>query len=186
MLVFILLVGGVLTTALVAVDSYTAPIIARNQEIKRKATILKAFGIAYTEDDIDQVFPDNIMLNEGQGTKEFYTSKDGRYAFIFTGSGLWGPIIGVLAMEQDTKTIQNIEIMQQEETPGLGSRIAERDFLDRFKDKIFEPELALVPEGQSGASDEIDGITGATMSCKALIGILNQQYGEFNTSVAGN
>lgn len=185
MLVFILLLGSGLTTALVAMDYYTAPIIKRNQEIKKNRTILKVFGIESTEEEIERIFPENITVKEGRNGEELYLSKDGRQAFIFKGSGFQGTITGVIAMAQDLKTIQNIEIIKQVETPGLGSRIAERNFLDQFNGKIFEPELTLVPEGQGAASDKIDGITGATMSCKALIGILNQQYGEFSASVAG-
>jgi Na+-transporting NADH:ubiquinone oxidoreductase subunit C len=187
MLVFILLLGGVLTTLLVAVDTYTAPIIQRNQELKQKTTILKVLKIDFdpkNSENIEQLFQDNVTLENTQ-PKAHYLTKDGRKAFIFSGNGFMGPIIGVLSMETDDQTINNIEIIQQEETPGLGSRITERPFLDRFAGKTFSPELTLVPEGQSDSQTEIDGITGATMSSKALASILNQQYGEFSASIAG-
>ncbi|MBD3305343.1 FMN-binding protein [candidate division KSB3 bacterium] len=184
MLGFILLLGILLTTTLVAVDSFTAPMIQRNEEIKRKTTILKAFNIDYTEENLDQVFPEQITM-KGSAGQRYYVSDDGRFAFIFTGAGLWGPIEGVLSMEKDVRTIYNIELIRQEETPGLGSRIAERDFLNRFQEKQFSPELAMVPEGQSDAQNEVDSITGATMSSKALIEILNQQYEQFSNTVSG-
>ncbi len=187
MLVFILLLGGVLTTLLVGVDTYTAPIIQRNQELKQKTTILKVLKIEFdpkNSENIEQLFQDNVTLENTQ-PKPHYLSKDGRKAFIFSGTGFMGPIVGVLSMGADDQTINNIEIMQQEETPGLGSRITERKFLDQFAGKTFKPELTLMPEGQSDSQTEIDGITGATMSSKALTRTLNQQYGEFYQSVAG-
>jgi Na+-transporting NADH:ubiquinone oxidoreductase subunit C len=105
--------------------------------------------------------------------------------FLFAGSGLWGPIEGVLAMDEDLKVIKRVEIMHQEETPGLGGRIAERAFLDRFDEKSFKPQLELVSEGQSAETNEIDSITGATMSCEAFIGILNDHYEQFSMIVSG-
>jgi len=182
MFVFIIVLGTILTTLLVAVDSYTKPMIDRNAELKRKTTILQAFEIPYDAETIEQAFADNIR-GRGTGGEKYYLSKDDTVAFIFGGSGLWGPITGVLAMNPDMQEIQRIVIMHQEETPGLGSRIAERDFLDRFTTKVFGTGLMLVPEGKSNSNSEIDGITGATMSSEALIGILNEDYVQFNQIV---
>ncbi len=179
MFVFIIVLGTILTTLLVGVDSYTKPMIERNAELKRKVTILQAFEIAYNADTIEQAFTDNVR-GCGTGEEKYYLSKDDTVAFIFEGSGLWGPITGVLAMDRDLREIQRIVIMHQEETPGLGSRIAERDFLDRFTTKAFGNGLILVPEGKSSSNSEIDGITGATISSEALIGILNEDYAQFS------
>ena len=184
MLVFIVILGSILTTALVAVDSYTTPMIERNGELKRKVSILQAFDIPYENETIDQVFLDNVR-GRGTGETKYYLSKDGMIGFLFTGSGLWGPIEGVLAMDEDLKVIKRVEIMHQEETPGLGGRIAERAFLVRFGEKSFRPQLNLVSEGQSVEANEIDSITGATMSCEAFIGILNEHYEQFSMIVSG-
>ncbi len=184
MFVFIIVLGTVLTTLLVGIDSYTKPIIERNAELKRKATILQAFEIPHDAETIEQAFADNIR-GRGTGEEKYYLSKDDTLAFIFEGNGLWGPITGVMAMNRDMQKIQRIVIMHQEETPGLGSRIAEREFLDRFTAKAFGAGLLLVPEGKSSSNSEIDGITGATMSSEALIGILNEDYAQFSLIVAG-
>ena len=184
MVVFIVILGSIFTTTLVAVDNYTAPIIARNEELKRKASILKAFVIPYKEEEIEQIFLENVTV-KGEDEKSYYVSQDGTIAFLFTGSGLWGPIKGALAMNQDMKTISRVEIIYQEETPGLGSRIIEEAFLNRFKDKTFAPHLKMLPEGQAKGNDEIDGITGATMSSEALIAILNNQYEQFSVMISG-
>lgn len=184
MFVFIIILGSVLTTVLVAVESYTTPTIERNAELKRKSSILQALEIPYNIESIEQVFLDNIR---GRGTddEKYYIVEDGRLAFLFGGSGLWGPIAGVMAMDGDMRNIKRVEIMHQEETPGLGGRIAEREFLDRFNEKIFAPVLALVPEGKAVAENEIDSITGATMSGEAFLNILNGSYEKFSLIVAG-
>ncbi len=185
MIVFIIVLGTILTTSLVGVDTYTRPIIEKNEESKRKASILQAFEIPYyKKETIEDVFLENIR-GRGSGEKKYYVSKDGMIAFLFTGTGLWGPIEGVLAMDADMKFIKRVEILHQEETPGLGGRIAERAFLTRFNGKMFTPQLNLVPEGKSSAANEIDSITGATMSSEAFIGILNEHYEQFSVIVSG-
>ncbi|MGA1869485.1 MAG: FMN-binding protein [bacterium] len=184
MIIFIVILGTILTTALVAVDNYTAPIIARNEDMKQKESILKAFEIFHTRDDIEKVFRESVTVKEiGQGS--YYISKNRTIAFLIKGAGLWGPIEGVLSMKQDMKTISRLEIIRQEETPGLGSRIAERGYLDAYKNKMFAPYLEMVPEGRSSRNNEIDSITGATMSCKAFTIILNNQYKQFKALISG-
>ena len=185
MIVFIIILGTVLTTILVAVDNYTAPLIAHNEDIKQKTSILKTFKIPYNKDDIEQTFLNNVTIQE-EADLSYYISKDGAFAFLFAGSGLWGPIEGVISMNRDMKTVKGIVIIRQEETPGLGSRIAEREYLDRFGDKMFTPNLKMVSEGKSNESNEIDSITGATMSCKAFIAILNDQYKHFSAKLSGD
>ena len=184
MFVFIIVLGSLLTTVLVAVENYTTPIIERNGELKRKSSILQALEIPYEAESIEQIFLDNIR-GRGTGAEKYYLVEDGRLAFLFDGSGLWGPITGVMAMDGDMHNIKRVEIMHQEETPGLGGRIAEREFLDRFNDKIFDPALALVPEGKASSDSDIDGITGATMSGEAFISILNANFEKFSQIVAG-
>ncbi len=185
MIGFIVILGTILTTTLVGVDTYTKPIIAKNEELKQKASIIQAFEIPYyRKETLEDVFVENVR-GRGTGVQKYYLSKDGRIAFLFTGSGLWGPIKGVLAMDADMKLIKRVEIIYQEETPGLGGRIAERTFLSRFNDKTFAPRLTLVPEGKSSANNQIDGITGATLSSAAFVGILNEYYEQFSVIVSG-
>jgi len=185
MIVFVLVLGTILSTALVAVNAFTEPMVVQNEKIKELSTILKAFGIEYTKEDITTVFKDNIETIELPGLV-YYKVSSGIMAFPFDGPGLWGPIRGVMAIEADAKTISNVAIKFQEETPGLGSRIADRDYLDALIKKQFKPELILVAAGKSESDVEVDGITGATLSCKAFIDILNDQYGIINSAFKGD
>ena len=82
-------------------------------------------------------------------------------------------------LQPDMKTIKGITIIHQEETPGLGGRIAETDFLDRFKAKKVLPKLIIQPPGKASRNNEVDGITGATLSCKAFEAILNSEIKKY-------
>jgi Na+-transporting NADH:ubiquinone oxidoreductase subunit C len=184
MIVFVLILGTILATTLVGVDAFTEPMIAKNEKIKELSTILNTFGIEYTDETIEQVFSENIETIE-LSEMSVYKNSDGELAFPFEGSGFQGPIIGVTVMDPDGTTIKAVGIKSQEETPGLGSRITEEQFLNSFIGKEFDPELILVGAGKSSNKTDVDGITGATMSSIALIKVINNDYKTFISSLKG-
>ena len=185
MIVFVLILGTILATTLVVVDTLTGPMIAKNEKIKELSTILNTFGIEYTDETIEKAFTDNIETVE-YPEMSVYRASSGELAFPFEGSGFQGPIIGVAVMDADGKTIRAVGIKFQEETPGLGSRITEKQFLDSFTGKQFDPELILVGAGKSVNNTDVDGITGATMSSIALIKVMNGDYKTFYSSLKGD
>ena len=185
MVVFVLILGTILSTTLVVVDSLTGPMITKNEKIKELSTILNTFGIEYTDETIEKAFSDNIETFD-YAEISVYRASSGEVAFPFEGSGFQGPIIGVAVMNADGKTIKAVGIKSQVETPGLGSRITEKQFLDSFIGKQFDPELILVGAGKSANKTDVDGITGATMSSIALIQVINDDYKIFNSSLKGD
>ena len=179
MILFVLILGSVLTAALVSVDSYTAPYIVKNKVKKLREGILKAFGIAHTKDGIDEAFIENVEETKLETIQFYHEKKSGNISFEFHGSGLWGPIEGMIALSPDLKVIKGLSIIHQEETPGLGGRIAELDFLNRFTGKNVTGDLIIQPPGKASGDSEVDGITGATLSCKAFEGILNSEIKKY-------
>jgi Na+-transporting NADH:ubiquinone oxidoreductase subunit C len=173
MIVFILVLGTILTSALVAVNYYTTPVIVKNEEIATKSSILRAFGISFDPSKVEEVFAGNVKKREQNGTT-YYVAENGDIAFPYSGSGLWGPIEGIIAIQPDFQTLEGITISRQEETPGLGSRITEPQYLAQFEGKRFADGLKLVQPGRASADNEIDSITGATMTSEAFIKILNE------------
>ena len=186
MILFVLVVGSVLSTALVSVDAYTAPFIEKNKVRKLRVSVLKALDIPYSKDEVEKAFTENVETKKAE-EKEFYVAKaGGDIAFEFNGSGLWGPIHGILALMPDLKTIKGITIIHQEETPGLGGRIAEADFLDRFEDKEIFPRLMILSPGKASLKNEVDGYTGATLTCKAFEEILNSEIEKYVSIIEEN
>lgn len=173
-IIFVLILGSILTAALVIANDFTAPIIAKNKELKTKISVLKGFGIEHSKDDAEKIFSENIEIVEKEDQK-FYVSRNKELAFEFSGTGLWGPIHGILALQPDLETIKGITIIHQEETPGLGGRIAEKEFLDKFKGKKIVPEIRILPPDKVSKNNEVDAITGATLTCNAFEEILNGQ-----------
>lgn len=158
------------------------PIIEEYEAYQLKATILQSAGISYTENNIDDVFESKIKTIEKKEVTYYKTPED-TLIFGFIGRGLWGMIHGIITLQDDLETIANIKIISQEETPGLGARITEEEFLETFERKKFSPKLNLVMRKTNPEINEIAAITGATMTSDALIQMLNDAVVNFRKNV---
>lgn len=171
-IIFVVIMGTVSSALLVGINSFTEPLISKNEELKLKSAVLDVLEIPYEKLTAVNIFKDKVRVLAADKDK-FFISTDGAAAFEFYGPGLWGPISGVASLNPGLSTIKTIKILHQEETPGLGSRISEHSFLKQFRGKEFFPKLIFMPEGRAGARNEVDAITGATGSSKALEKLLN-------------
>ena len=102
--------------------------------------------------------------------------KDGQKVIVAAcyGAGLWGPIWGYIAVNED-KTIRGVYFDHESETPGLGAKIKdEPSFRAEFEGKsvIYSedaPAFSIVKGGApAGVDNAVDAITGATMTCNGL------------------
>ena len=72
-------------------------------------------------------------------------------------------------------TIKNIEVLEQKETPGLGTKMKDDKFLAQFRDK--NPSVFNVkPTKDQG---EIDALTGATITTRAFGEAVQMAYDAF-------
>jgi len=91
------------------------------------------------------------------------------------GKGLWGPIWGYIAIDDDYNTLYGTVFAHAKETPGLGSEINTDWFMDAFKGKkLFDIDgnfvSITVVKGKADPNDPhgVDGISGGTITSKAL------------------
>jgi len=177
MIGFVVVVGILWSSALVAVDAWTGPRIEKYLIEKTQKKVLEALVIPYQDEMVKQVFADNVKAEEIDG-KTIYKAEDGSVAFEFAGAGSQGAITGIIALGPGGQTIKGITIIKHSETPGLGSRVLSPDNLINFRDKKILPELMIVAAGTASADNEVDAITGATLTSKALEKILNENAKE--------
>lgn len=103
------------------------------------------------------------------------------HVFLRAGAGLWGQIQAAVGVSGGP-ALRGVAILEQNETPGLGARIAEPWFAAQLAGK--RGSLRLVPEGtRSTKADEIDAITGATITSAAVRDILNRVLAEDATAL---
>jgi Na+-transporting NADH:ubiquinone oxidoreductase subunit C len=98
-----------------------------------------------------------------------------KYVLPVYGAGLWGPIWGYIAVNEDGNTIYGANFSHEGETPGLGARIAEQPFQDEFKDKHLFVDgefksVAVLKRGQkaTNGAEQIDALTGATITSRGV------------------
>lgn len=68
-----------------------------------------------------------------------------------------------------------MKVLESKETPGLGDKIfKDMDFVDGFQG-VKTPIIGVKQGAATGADDEVDMITGATISSRTVIGIINHR-----------
>src|SRR3989338_8561410 len=182
--IFVLVMGTVSGAMLVGISAFTSPLIQKNEEFALKSAILDVLEVPHEKSTLLKIFDEQVKIIK-KGKLTFYNAADGSIAFEFRGSGLWGPIAGIISIEKDLKTIRKIKVTYQEETPGLGGRIAEASYLKQFKNKEMLPRLVFMPEGKASGKNQVDAITGATGSSRAFEKLINENVQKYLAALKG-
>jgi len=97
------------------------------------------------------------------------------YALPGAGPGFQDTISLLYGYRPEQGRICGLQILDSRETPGLGDKI-DKDpaFRANFQDLAVHPEIQAVKKGKKAAPHQIDAITGATISSKAVVRILNE------------
>ena len=111
------------------------------------------------------------------------------YIVPMFGKGLWDDVWGYIALETDLVTIKGASFGHKGETPGLGARISDPEVQARFVGKkIMDVSGALASvsfvKGESVKTDfannEVDGLSGATMTTKGVNSMLMNYFGYYD------
>lgn len=122
-------------------------------------------------------------------------NKDGKSVTVVPvyGAGLWGPIWGYIALDEDLQTIVGAYFDHDSETPGLGAKIKDdpsfrAEFVGKKVNVASDPVFSVVKVGTSAdENSSVDAITGATMTSKGLgeaIAFWLKAYAPFLSSAA--
>ncbi len=124
------------------------------------------------------------------------TTANGEYAYVIpvVGRGLWGGLWGYVAVNETKDKVLGTYFYHESETAGLGARISEKWFQDQFIGKpIFDDNnnvvLTVVKAGAAQNENEVDGVTGATLTSKGVAAMVNDgltAYKDFLLSVSNN
>lgn len=98
-----------------------------------------------------------------------------KYILPVYGAGLWGPIWGYIAFDDNGNTIYGAYFAHQGETPGLGAEIEKPAFSSQFDGKkIFNAQgdfspIAVVKAGQAPAGVEyVNAVSGGTITSQGV------------------
>ena len=97
------------------------------------------------------------------------------YAVPAEGPGFMDTIRLIYGYDPSRRVIVGMQVLDSRETPGLGDKILTDDaFLANFAALSVEPEIVAVKKGEKARPNEVDCITGATISSEAVVGILER------------
>jgi len=156
----------ILLTVVVAVSMVLLTMtdgVTKEEIDKRKDDEIKEMlGVQFEDMDDFEYYEDielYIIKDEGGNTIG--------YAFKAVGQGYGGDIEMLVGLI-DESTIKDVSVISHGETPGLGAKITESWFTDQFQGATVD-DLALSKDG-----GDIDAISGATISSKAVVDSIKQ------------
>ncbi len=100
------------------------------------------------------------------------------FAFEAAGTGYQGEIRLMAGLTPQLERMSGLEVLAQVETPGLGAEISGHKFLNWFENLKIKPRIELLKDQQPDEPNEVQAITGATISSKAVVRILNRALEE--------
>jgi Na+-transporting NADH:ubiquinone oxidoreductase subunit C len=157
------------------IDSY---VINHRGEIQED---LEAFEVNVREENRKPVEQRNLPIFAAR-------HDDGSESYIIPvyGRGLWGPVFGYIALEDDYNTIFGVIFDHEGETPGLGAEINTQAFQNQFKGKrIFNEEgefvsIDVVKPGTVPLNEHrVDGISGGTITGNGVDAMLENSLGSY-------
>jgi H+/Na+-translocating ferredoxin:NAD+ oxidoreductase subunit G len=185
--------------ALVGVYLYTLPMIEANKAEALQRAIFKVLPncdsfktLEMKEGILKEVDETNTNKAKGKGgaeTKKIYAGFDVKKEFI--GFAIPGrepgfqDIIGALiGYDASKKVIIGFEVLESKETPGLGDKIfKDAAFQTNFISLAVDPKIISVKKGQKKNPNEVEAITGATISSKAVARLLDNTIREWREPI---
>ena len=189
------LVGLISSVILVSTFRITAPYIEANRAAALEQAIFDVLSGA-TSRSVFEVADNGTVTGvekASPGARPLYAGYDSTGALVgiaFEGSGQgFQDVLKILiGYQPDCKCVVGMKVLESKETPGLGDKIE--------KDPAFRADLArldvrlreggdglahpveLVKKGQKSGDWQVEGITGATISSRAVVRIIDANAGD--------
>ncbi len=141
--------------------------------LNKKLNAIRQVVPEFTNNPNEEMF--RLPTGEGDSLEVYPAKKDsvltGYAVNTYTQKGFSGYISLIAGFKPDG-TIINVAVLEQKETPGLGSKMKDPEFSSQFNDKN-PAEFALKVKKDGGP---VDAITAATISSRAYCDALQRAY----------
>ncbi len=177
--VFMVAITAVFISVVSGIYLSTRDMVKLNESLFLKRAVLYVADITVPVKGaaVDRVYRSRVRerLDSEGHVRHFEILEDNEisgYVVFAGGPGLWGEIEAVIGFTVNRDELTGVEFIKQNETPGLGARIAEEWFKEQFRGKMGP--FVMVPESTAEAEKELDAITGATRTSNFVLEIINQ------------
>ncbi len=189
--IFSFICCGIFVAGLAAANAATKPLVAANRAFSAQGAALKALGIPFaSKEEAAALYAQTLKPVKDSPSPAFYADVGGKRVYLVeeTGAGLWGAISILVAAEAGAERLVGLEILAQNETPGLGGRIDEAWFKEQFRGELIREgrvRISLGAEAGAGSGSPgedgppqddglVDGISGASRTSAAFELILTK------------
>ncbi len=168
----------------------TRPVIERNKAEALKAAVYQVLEGCVT---FEQLIWDGQVLRQGASEGEDIApvyigfGKEGQvlgFAITSEEPGFQDIIKAIYGYDPALDQIIGMEILESKETPGLGDKIfKDARFKTNFEALAVLPEIVSVKFGEKANPHEVEAITGATISSKAVTRLLQKGMTEWREPI---
>ncbi len=183
-LVLTLAIAGLVSgVAIIGIYETALPTITANKARELREAVFKVLpgvsqmqALVYRDDElvvVDAPDKDEPVIYGGYDQQDDFVG----YAMPAAGPGFQDTIGILYGYNPGEKIVVGMEVLESRETPGLGDKIyKDAAFVGGFSALSVEPEIIAVKNGTKSQPNEIDAITGATISSKAVVRIINETH----------
>ena len=175
---------------------------ALGADIPKKRLVARSTGNYVYREAVTQTKLDSDLDIAGLGQVEdvltVYELRTGEQLELLIlpvrGAGHISVMKGYLALNGDLNTIAALTFHQQDETPGMGARIVEKEWQALWADKQITDENGIirieVVKGEGEGVHEVDGISGATRTGMGITNLMRfwlgpEGYGPYLARLKG-
>ena len=150
--------------------------IAVQTEMKAKSAVLESA----------KSFSDEKTVTVNEKEYVYYDALDEKgnvmgYVFSVTVKSYGGDLSAMVGISSETDKITGVEITAISDTPGLGMKVDSEDFLSQYIDRSGN-----IGVNKNEKTDtEIQAVSGATISSKAVTEAVNQAFSAYEAVKAG-
>jgi electron transport complex protein RnfG len=175
----LLIITAIAGLILGGAHSITAGPIAETAKKAKQAAMIEILPQADEFKEVADKTNDKILeVNAGYKNGEIVG-----YALKVAPSGYGGAIEMMVGISNEGK-IGGIKILSHTETPGLGANAPKIEFSGQYTDKPISKKLQVV-KGTASNDNEIEALTGATITSRAVTTGVNSAVEYYNSNLKG-
>ena len=163
-----------------------------NVALDKKKQILASLNIRdlanqEAETKYQEVVKSETTISDGLSLYDCEVGGKRKYVVPVRGMGLWGPIWGYVALDDDKNTIFGAYFNHESETAGLGAEIKDsKAWQDQFRGKkVFAADgetIAIAVKKKADVKNpesECDAVTGATLTSDGVSLMLQESFAKY-------
>ena len=149
----------------------------KDAKIAKKTTALKLVLPTFDNDPVKEVqlVKSTVVVDSVEIYPAFENNEFKGAAVIGSTDKGFSGLIKIMVGFKSNGDIKNIEVLEQKETPGLGTKMKDEKFLQQFRDK--NPSTFDLKVTKDGGA--VDALTGATITTRAFGEATQMAYDEF-------